>query len=301
PPWDRTVEIVWTRRRSHTEESDRADEATFRENLNQIIAHGSVIPMLVDPPPGSESIVPSSNETGYVEQSNQANANGLKATSKTPSKARVQNANSRYFQLPDAIRLRITKHLVQSHNPHNKPIRMNNPYFLHSVWPVNRPANKPRPKPAKKEKEKVQTQWPTEEYESFDSLESVLSSLQPYTAVCAALRADVLATLFLARRFHVVYALGVTRALQPAATEYMDRYGPLMASVTLELDFTKLGGSWKPEAANLDALAGMKSVKRLVERFVDRRLAATAAAGRRYGAAAAAGIHDLKVLVRRYY
>jgi hypothetical protein len=151
---------------------------------------------------------------------------------------------------------------------------MNNPYFLHDAWPVNR-LGKPK-------------EWSTD---YFDSVESVLSPLGSYTSVCSAMRADVLATLFLTRRFHVVYALGVTGTLQPAATKYMDRYGPLMAYVTLEVDFTRLGGSWKPEAANLDGLAGLRGVRALVERFVERQLAG------RQGIA----LRDLRVLVRRYY
>lgn len=194
---------------------------------------------------------------------------------KTPNKVihqRSQNANNRYFQLPDAVRLRVMKYVLASHSHHDKPIRMNNPVFLWEAWPVNR-HRKPRI-------------W---SIDYFDSLESVLSSLDPYTSVCAAMRADVLAALFLVRRFHVVYSPFVGRESQPAATKYMDRYGALMASITLEVDFTKLGGGWKPEAATFDATAGLKGVKKLVEGFVQSQLTRSTS------------IQDLRVLVRRYY
>ncbi|KAK4233738.1 hypothetical protein C8A03DRAFT_38540 [Achaetomium macrosporum] len=246
-----------------------AEEVAFREKLGHI-ARESATPILDAPPRGDGR----DNATSHPEQSGQVNAHKVKSTLPTQIRAKVHNANSRYFQLPDAIRLKIMKYVVKSHNPHNKPIRMNNPYFLHDVWPVNR-LNHPK-------------EWSTN---YFDSLESVLSSLDNYTSVCSAMRADVLATLFLTRHFHVVYALGVTKALQSAATEYMDRYGPLMASITLEVDFTKLGGSWEPEAANLSALEGLRAIQALIERFVDRQLT-----GRRGTA-----IRDLRVLVRRYY
>ncbi|KAL2151205.1 hypothetical protein VTH82DRAFT_6303 [Thermothelomyces myriococcoides] len=105
------------------------------------------------------------------------------------------------------------------------------------------------------------------------------------------MRADVLAALFLTRRFHVVYSPYMGSCTQPAATQYMNKYGSLMASVTLEVDFTKLAGSWRPEAVRLDGLRGLNSVKRLVETFVQNQL------NRRNNNP----IRDLRVLVKRYH
>ncbi|KAK4121930.1 hypothetical protein N657DRAFT_577098, partial [Parathielavia appendiculata] len=183
------------------------------------------------------------------------------------------NANRPYFRLPNHIRFKIMEHTLASQNPHHKPIRMNHPRFLCEAWPVNRPPGA-----------KI---W-SEDY--FDSLQSVLSSLRNYTSVCPAMRADVLATLFLTRRFHVVYSPYVTRELEMAATYYMDRYGPLMASITLEVDFTKLGGGSEPEAVNSKLDSSFQRVKQLVERFVWSQLTHRRTA-----------IRDLRVLVRRYH
>ncbi|AEO59826.1 hypothetical protein MYCTH_2315869 [Thermothelomyces thermophilus ATCC 42464] len=166
------------------------------------------------------------------------------------------------------------KYLLECLNPGDKPIRMNSPLYLREAWPVNR-LRKPEVWSAR----------------SFDSLESVLSSLDSYISACSAMRADVLATLFLTRRFHVVYSPCMGNSTQPAATHYMNKYGSLMASITLEVDFTKLAGSWRPEAVHLDGLRGLDGVKRLVDTFVQSQLTRSSNTP----------IRDLRVLVRRYH
>ncbi|EAQ83416.1 hypothetical protein CHGG_09820 [Chaetomium globosum CBS 148.51] len=190
-----------------------------------------------------------------------------------PHSRKAASTNGPYFRLPDTARFKVMKYLLAGNEPHDKPIRMNHPVFLWEVWPVSRPH---------------QPGVGSTGY--FDSLQSVLSSVDNYTSVCSAMRADVLATLFLTRRFHVVYSPHVRKETQLAATHYMDRYGPLMASITLEVDFTKLAGGWRPEAVYFDALRGLKGVKTLIEDFVQRQLT------RRN-----TSIQDLRVLVRRYH
>ncbi|AEO68169.1 uncharacterized protein THITE_117561 [Thermothielavioides terrestris NRRL 8126] len=261
PPWDRSVEVSWTRQPPATDTEDSAGEAAFEGNLIRLASHRLQVEGN-SPTPTTRS-TQEGHVTGRVDQTAQ-------------SKKRIANAKSVYFQLPNAVRFKITKYIVQSysHHDHDRPIRMNKRSFLRPCWPVD----EPRPGQSS----------PTD---SFESLESVLGSLHNYMSVCSAMRADVLATLFLTRRFHVVYALGVTETLQPAATRYMDMYGPLMSSITLEVDFTKLGGSWQPEAANLNALIGLANVKTLVDRFVTSQLTRPASNP----------LRDLRLLVRRYY
>jgi hypothetical protein len=140
---------------------------------------------------------------------------------------------------------------------------MNHPVFLREVWP--------------------------EGY--FNSLENVLSPLDSYVSVCRDMRADVLATLFLTRNFHAVYTPHVSPRLHMAATRYMDLYGPLMSSITLEVDFTKLGGAWRPEAAALNPWHGLNRIKKLVDRFVEKQLELVRQKPSQH----------LRVLVRRYY
>ncbi|KAH6847542.1 hypothetical protein B0I37DRAFT_431135 [Chaetomium sp. MPI-CAGE-AT-0009] len=241
------------------EKGDKEDEEAFRENLIRL-AQAKVSPSSPSPDtsserPGNATTSPSHNAEPNTE---------LSAASET---------NNPYFQLPDTVRFNVMKYLLAAHAPHGKPIRMNNPVFLWEVWPVKKLS----------EPDVGSTDY-------FDSLQSVLSSVDNYTSVCSAMRADVLATLFLTRRFHVVYSPYVNRKTQPVATKYMDRYGPLMASITLEIDFTKLAGSWRPEAVHLDSLKGLKGVKTCLEDFVQCQHT-------RHNTA----IRDLRVLIRRYH
>ncbi|KAL1844002.1 hypothetical protein VTJ49DRAFT_6406 [Mycothermus thermophilus] len=163
------------------------------------------------------------------------------------------------------------RHLLRSHGL-DKPIRMNSLVFLREAWPVNRPES---------------DEAGTSDY--FDSLEDALAVVHPYTSVCFAMRADILATLFLVGRFHIVFSPFMGRGTQPAATKYMDRYGPLMASVTIEIDFTRLSGGKSCEAVNFDPRMSLSRLRWLVEAFVDAQLT-------RQGPRMA----HLRVLIRRY-
>ncbi|KAK4141347.1 uncharacterized protein C8A04DRAFT_14155, partial [Dichotomopilus funicola] len=184
-------------------------------------------------------------------------------------------ADKRYFGLPAHIRFRIMKYLLHAHNPDDKPIRMNNPIDLCEAWPVNKIKDRTK-------------EWISEH---FDSLESVLYSLSNYISTCSAMRADVLAALFLTRRFHVVYSPYVSGKIHYSAIKYMDRYGHLMASIAVEVDFTKLAGSYQPAGADLDAAQSMKGVVSHLKHFIDRQKM------RPEGVP----LRDLRVLVRRYY
>jgi hypothetical protein len=261
PLWDRHADIVWTRHIPSGGKEVLDDGTAFRANLESLA--------LKTPIPSQRSQAP--NDEVSLTQTEMANGSLAIPSHKVPEK-RSQNANSRYFQLPDRVRFEIMRHVLANHSPDNKPIRMNNPVFLWEAWPVNR-----------HRKPKV---WSTD---YFDSLESVLSSLDSYTSVCAAMRADILAALFLIRRFHVVYSPFVGRESQPAAKKYMDQYGPLMASITLEVDFTKLGGGRSPDAASLNPTSALKQIIKLVEGFVQSQLSRKTS------------IQDLRVLVRRHY
>jgi hypothetical protein len=263
------VEIFWAGHVPPGSRTDVDDEEAFRENLVHLRRMTAHCP---------EPSIPDGQTTKQdgstpAEAVMEVRLNRFERLSESPRSQSPQKANSAYLRLPDLIRFKSMKYLLASHNLHDKPIRMNAPVFLYEAWPVNRLRER-----------KV---WSTD---YFDSLESILSCLEPYTSVCSAMRADVLTTLFLTSRFHVVYSPYVARELQPAATHYMDRYGPLMASITLEVDFTKLGGGWSTGAANFTPQAGLQRVQQLLERFVARQAT-------RHGT----GIKDLRILVRRYH
>ncbi|GAB1317737.1 hypothetical protein MFIFM68171_07947 [Madurella fahalii] len=187
---------------------------------------------------------------------------------------RLINSTARYFRLPDNVRFMVMKHVLQHHDRDDKAIRMNSPLYLQPVWPIN---SKTGPK-----------RWSTD---YFESLETALFSLARYTSVCFAMRAEVLATLFLTRRFHVVYSPIMTERIQPGAVTFMNHFGPLMTSIIIELDFTKQGGEWRPEAVGVNSLPGLRKVAWLLDKFVDQQ----------WVVFPRTTIRDLRVLVRRYH
>lgn len=192
------------------------------------------------------------------------------------------NHNCRYFQLPSHIRFAVMKHLLNDDDDddgtagHSKPIRLNAPYHLRPIWPDATAA--------------------------FDTLGAVLAPLERYAAASRAMRADVLAALLLTRRFHAVLSPFVREPLHPGVAFFLRRRAPLAASVTLEVDLSRLGGQAHPAAARgLDgARVGLGQVRRLLEEFVQGQVRSRprCAAG---AGEAAAGLRDLRVLVRRYY
>ncbi|KAK4102372.1 hypothetical protein N658DRAFT_402112, partial [Parathielavia hyrcaniae] len=272
PPWDRSFEVFWTRHSPATTGDNLNDEKAFRENLLRL-RHTAT--------PGFRPSTPAirtqkqEHDSSPPKEAVEARVSQTGTLGERREPLNLPKANTCYFRLPDHIRLKIMKDTLAGRNADRKPIRMNHSLFLYEAWPVNRSRGA-----------KI---WP-EDY--FDSLQGVLSSLHNYTSVCSSMRADVMATLFLTRRFHVVYSPYVTSTLATAATHYMDRYGPLMTSITLEIDFTKVSGGPKPEAGGMDPGPGLQRLKQLVESFVCSQRA-------RHETGPA--IHDLRVLVRRYH
>lgn len=164
-----------------------------------------------------------------------------------------------YFRLPDIVRHRICKYLVCDED--DKPIRMNPVSAYKPVWPE----------------------------EHFESLQSVLQSLERYTSVSSGFRADILATLFTIRRFHVVWSPYVMPLTSPAAVYYMRKYSGLMQHITLEFDFTKHGFSAERAASALKP--GIQNIFPRVDEFIDTQLERDKDTM----------LFSLRVLVRRYH
>lgn len=177
------------------------------------------------------------------------------------------------------MRFKITKYVLSRHfsiDPdQQKAIRLNSVAYLDPIWPVH--GNK-----------YGQKFWTTE---YFDSLQSVLAPLCRYMNTCYDMRVDFLSALFLTRRFHVVFSPFVTERTQPAATLFLDQYGPLMKWITLEVDYSKLGGHWHRSALFMEQGSCLVRVAELVERFAERQ--ATRYEG--------VNIQSFALLVRRYY
>ncbi|KAK4187797.1 hypothetical protein QBC35DRAFT_451936 [Podospora australis] len=251
PPWDRSVEVFWRRNLNDKPDTLYDDELSFQQNILHLKDGRDI-----HNPDGRHAL-----------DSDQVGGCG------------IDTHRCHYFRLPDNVRFAIVRYILSSHYPLNpekqRAIRLNNTAsVLEPIWPVHPKTGKPF--------------W-TSEY--FTSLYSALSPLKRYMYVCSDMRIDFLAAFFLTRRFHVLFSPFVTESLQPGATLFLDKYGPLMKWIALEIDCTKLGGSFHPSAIQLNQWQGLRRVRELVERFAERQC--TRPDG--------VNIHSFVVLVRRYY
>lgn len=256
PPWDRTVEVIWVKEISNRKNAAGEDEVAFRQNCIRLAC---------------ESAIPRAEENT---QAGEITAGQARDTYQARMQNRLINSTAKYFRLPDNVRFMVMKYVLRHHDRSGKVIRMNSPVYLQPAWPISGKT--------------VPALWSTD---YFESLETALFSLARYTSVCFAMRVEVLATLFLTRRFHVVYSPLMTGRVQPGAVSFMDHFGPLMASITIELDFTKQGGGWRPEAVNVNPLPGLQRVTWLLDKFVDQQ----------WTRFPRTTIRNLYVLVRRYH
>ncbi|KAK0665959.1 hypothetical protein QBC41DRAFT_158154 [Cercophora samala] len=257
PPWDRTVEVTWERTLNNPPDKYIFDqELSFQQGVLRLRKERA----LRDP-----------HGTHLLNRKGHQNGKYLQLKHLGKSKQCL------YFLLPDRARFEITNMILNDHNTGNlnpKPVRMNPPRYYEPIWPLH-------PLDGRK-------LWTTEYLDSFSS---AISPLYPYMSVCYDMRVDFLAAFFLARRFHVVYSPFVAEKNCPTATLLMDSYVPLMRYITLEVDYTKLGGNVHPTAVGVDQWRGLQRVRQLVTRFAD--LQCTRADG--------VNIGNLCLMVRRYY
>ncbi|KAB5578221.1 hypothetical protein GE09DRAFT_1214409 [Coniochaeta sp. 2T2.1] len=205
---------------------------------------------------------------------------------RTPSTNDLSNP---LFQLPDKVRYMICKYLVPD-GPGPVPIKLNNGMRLYDpAWPAI----------------------------YFDTLANVLSSVANYTAVCWAMRADVLVTILNTRAFHVVFSPFSGPLLDPLAFSWFGKYAGYIQRLTIELDMTKLGFGQQPGAAGLNPLVKKKLLPRVEEyavaakrRGIFQDLTMNPAAKffgveerdkARAGGGGVSTVHSLTVAVRRYY
>ncbi|KAM7191700.1 hypothetical protein V8F20_009177, partial [Naviculisporaceae sp. PSN 640] len=263
PPWDRTAELVWTKGIATSDNKLWHDELCFQENTVRMAASEAKL----RPSTLHQSTQPRAKQTSLLTP-------GI--YSKEPQRRNNISGkdNGLYFKLPDRVRLKIAKRIIAFHSS-GKPIRLNSPVFFKPIWPVNGPPGK------------AGLPFYTEEY--FDSLHSVLYQLDRYLSVCFAMRIDILTTLFLTRRFHVIYSPMVKPLTCPLATRFMDKYGVYMKLINLEIDLTKFGGNFHPASATMDF--SLSTIRAHVERFVEGQLS-------RHGGTT---LQSLIVMVRRYH
>lgn len=196
-------------------------------------------------------------------------------------------------RLPDRIRYMICKYLVggDDNDDDGKPIRLNTGTWLYKdVWAEG----------------------------TFESLEAALGGLASYTRVCYTLRTDVLATLFNTRRFHVVVSPFPLAKLDPMSHVWFGRYGGYLQFLTIEVDFARLGMGKEPGAAlltfmeerlesRLEAYGAAQKSRALYQKILLDRDGFFGDGGRTAKMAGGAAtsrattVHDLTVIVRRYF
>ncbi|KAM7221254.1 hypothetical protein V8F06_003429, partial [Rhypophila decipiens] len=265
PPWDRTAELVWIRRDATSDDTLWNDDLSFQQNSVRIAATNAKLR------PGEQDDASMSSADSKLSPLLPMSPGSRKSQQR---KDIAGKDNGKYFSLPDRVRHKIAQRIVMSHSS-GKPIRLNSPVFLKPIWPVNGAPGK-SDLPA----------WTTE---YFDSLDSVLRQLDPYLSACFAFRIDILTTLFLSRRFHVVYSPLVKPMTSPLATQFLDIYGVYMKWINLEVDLSHLAGNWHPASADL--AFGLHTLRSHVERFVECQLS-------RHGGTT---LQSLIIMVRRYH
>ncbi|PHH73012.1 hypothetical protein CDD82_5690 [Ophiocordyceps australis] len=154
-------------------------------------------------------------------------------------------AASPWTRLPPAIRQRICLLLVDSHLaalPASPPVTLSRRVFTRATWSRH----------------------------DLVVLDAVTRPLQPYLATSLALYADVMLALLSRYTFHVVLSPFVGPRLSPLATLWLNKYGPYMDSLIVEIDMTCLGLGPEPAAASLGP--GLARIQALLHDLVASQL-----------------------------
>ncbi|KAK6446077.1 hypothetical protein FP744_10002326 [Trichoderma asperellum] len=141
-------------------------------------------------------------------------------------------------RFPGNVRLLILRNLVISHEPlRSKPISLNRFCWNQDCW----------------------------EPSDFTPLHDVLETFCPYFAVSFDFYASLFATILSEYTFHVTFSPFIAPRLNPLATTWLNKYGPFMRSLVIEIDLSRLGLGPSPSAAAL--LPGIGRVQDLIFNF----------------------------------
>lgn len=126
---------------------------------------------------------------------------------------------------PDNVRLLILRNLVAYHEPvlGSKPISLNRFCWNQDCW----------------------------EPSDFTPLRDVLVPFHPYFAVSFDFYASLFATILSEYTFHVTFSPFIAPKLNPLATTWLNKYGPFMRSLVIEIDLSRLGLGPNPSATTL--------------------------------------------------
>ncbi|KAF7553937.1 hypothetical protein G7Z17_g3265 [Cylindrodendrum hubeiense] len=152
-----------------------------------------------------------------------------------------ERPSSRYFRLPDSIRLRISQLVLAPHRT-EKPIRLNRSSFNRDCW----------------------------RNDDLQSSSTALLPLGPYLQVSFGFRADLLVAFLLDVRLHATFSPYVGPRVSPLATTWLNRYGRYAQNIVIEIDMTRLGCGPGTDAVSL--LPGVDHVDALLQKFVKSQL-----------------------------
>ncbi|KAK5992984.1 hypothetical protein PT974_06409 [Cladobotryum mycophilum] len=170
-------------------------------------------------------------------------------------------SDSSTLRLPDHIRFLIFQHLITNHSQTKNPISLNHYGSNKDCW----------------------------ETCDFTTLDDALQPLWPYFDVSFGLYADIMLTFLSQHAFHATFSPFVNERLNPLATKWLNKYGPYMRSVALEVDFSRLYHGPQLGAINLTPSLGR--IEKLLFDF-------SASQEKR---ASSAPLESLVLLCRRYY
>ncbi|KAL6888075.1 hypothetical protein GGI43DRAFT_430995 [Trichoderma evansii] len=128
-------------------------------------------------------------------------------------------------KFPDNVRLLILQNLIASHEPAmgSKPISLNRFCWNQDCW----------------------------EPSDFSPLHDILVTFHPYFAVSFDFYASLFATILSEYTFHVTFSPFIAPKLNPLATTWLNKYGPFIRSLVIEIDLSRLGLGPDPSAINL--------------------------------------------------
>ncbi|KAL7796806.1 hypothetical protein V8C37DRAFT_408274 [Trichoderma ceciliae] len=139
---------------------------------------------------------------------------------------------------PEHVRLLILRNLVASHEPlGSKPISLNRFCWDQDCW----------------------------EPLDFTPLHEVLTTFHPYSGVSFDFYASLFITVLSEYTFHVTFSAFIAPRLNPLATTWLNKYGPFMKSLIIEIDLSRLGLGPDPGAVNL--LPGIGQLQDLLFKF----------------------------------
>ncbi|SPO02062.1 uncharacterized protein DNG_04735 [Cephalotrichum gorgonifer] len=124
-----------------------------------------------------------------------------------------------YTTLPAVVRFKIWEYIFNT-DTDDKPVALTMAYWNKDAW----------------------------REDEFASLCEAMKTTRPYLEISFELRADALVAFLMTRRFHVTFSPCIRPLLNPLATQWLEKYGPYMQDIALEVVLTEFRFGMSPSA-----------------------------------------------------